>query len=472
MSPGSSSTTTPLSLPLSVPVAMMRAPVDRGETRPLAWRLAQLARLQALLVDAGEPLRQALARDLGKPPLEAGLELVAVEQELRHTRRQLRRWMAPRPCPLPLWALPARAWQQAEPLGCVLIIGPWNYPFQLSLHPLVSALAAGNSCVIKPSEHAPHCAELIAELVARHFPAEVVQVVTGGQAVAERLLQERFDHILYTGGGRVGRLVLAAAAPHLTPVTLELGGQCPAIVIEGADLSVSGRRIAWGKSINAGQTCVAPDHLLVTPALRQPLIEAIASAWRQFHGEDPLSSPDYGSIVNEGHFRRLEGLLAEARRRGQVLIGGRSDASTRRIEPTLLAVDDPDGDPLLQEELFGPLLPLITVPSLERALERVRRGAKPLAIYLFGGDRRARRLLQQSSSSGTVTYNDVVLQAGLVTLPFGGVGASGMGSYHGESGFLTFSHLRSLLSRSFRLDLPFRYPPYHLSPDLLRRLLR
>ncbi|MEB3270223.1 MAG: aldehyde dehydrogenase family protein [Synechococcus sp.] len=470
MSPGALAT--PLSPPLSVPVAMMRAPVDRGETRPLAWRLAQLARLQALLVDAGEPLQQALARDLGKPPLEAGLELVAVEQELRHTRRQLRRWMAPRPRPLPLWALPARAWQQAEPLGCVLIIGPWNYPFQLSLHPLVSALAAGNSCVIKPSEHAPHCAALIAELVARHFPAEVVQVVTGGQAVAERLLQERFDHILYTGGGRVGRLVLAAAAPHLTPVTLELGGQCPAIVIEGADLSVSGRRIAWGKSINAGQTCVAPDHLLVTPALRQPLIEAIASAWRQFHGEDPLSSSDYGSIVNEGHFRRLEGLLAEARRRGQVLIGGRSDASTRRIEPTLLAVDDPDGDPLLQEELFGPLLPLITVPSLERALERVRRGAKPLAIYLFGGDRRARRLLQQTSSSGMVTYNDVVLQAGLVTLPFGGVGASGMGTYHGESGFLTFSHLRSLLSRPFRLDLPFRYPPYRLSPDLLRRLLR
>jgi aldehyde dehydrogenase (NAD+) len=455
-----------------VSVAAMRAPVDQGHTRPLAWRLAQLARLEALLVDARDPLIQALAADLGKPPLEAGLELVVIEQELRLTRRQLRRWMAPRPRPLPLWAQPGRAWQQAEPLGCVLIIGPWNYPFQLSLHPLVSALAAGNSCVLKPSEHAPHCAQLIARLVARHFPAEVVQVVNGDQAVASQLLQERFDHILYTGGARVGRLVLAAAAPHLTPVTLELGGQCPAIVIEGADLAVTARRIAWGKSINAGQTCVAPDHLLVTPALRQPLIEAIALAWKRFHGEDPLASPHLGAIVNDGQFRRLEGLLAGARSRGQVLIGGRSEAASRRIEPTLLAVADPDDDPLLQEELFGPLLPLITVPSLERALERVRRGAKPLAVYLFGGDRRARQLVRQTSSSGMVAFNDVVLQASLATLPFGGVGDSGMGSYHGEAGFLTFSHLRSLLSRPFLLDLPFRYPPYRLSPDLVRRFLR
>ena len=453
-------------------IAAMRQLVQRGESRPLRWRQEQLQRLQTLLTRHEQQLIEALGHDLGKPQLEASMELVLVHQELRLTRSQLRRWMAPEALPLAVFLQPGQASRVCEPLGCVLILSPWNYPLQLCLHPLVHALAAGNTAVLKPSEHAPATGALLAELISANFAAEVVQVVLGDGATAATLLQERFDHIVFTGSGRVGQLVMQAAARHLTPVTLELGGKSPAIVLADADVTVTARRLIWGKGFNAGQTCVAPDHLLVTPALRQPLIEAIASAWRQFHGEDPLTSPDYGSIVNEGHFQRLEGLLAEARRRGQVLIGGRSDASSRRIEPTLLAVDDPDGDPLLQEELFGPLLPLITVPSLEQALERVRRGAKPLAIYLFGGDRRARRLLQQSSSSGTVTYNDVVLQAGLVTLPFGGVGASGMGTYHGESGFLTFSHLRSLLSRPFRLDLPFRYPPYQLSPDLLRRLLR
>ena len=461
----------PVSPLLSMSVEAMRQPVLQGQTRPLAWRLEQLDRLEALLEAAATPLLEALAEDLGKPPMEASFELVAIRQELKLTRRQLRRWMAPRSVGLPAWALPARARLQSEPLGCVLIIGPWNYPFQLCLHPLVSALAAGNSAVLKPSEHAPRTAELIANLMAEHIPSEIVQVVCGDGAVAAALLQERFDHIFFTGGSRVGRLVLAAAAPHLTPVTLELGGKSPAIVLEGADLAVSARRLAWGKSINAGQTCIAPDHLLVTPAQREPLVAAIAAEWRRFHGDDPLRSPHLGRIVNRAQFERLEALLEGARQRGQVLAGGGSDAQASRIEPTLLAVSDPESDPLMQEELFGPLLPVITVPNLTAALQQVRRGAKPLALYLFGGDAGARRELLETSSSGSAVFNDVIIQAGLAELPFGGVGESGMGNYHGEAGFRTFSHQRSVLNRPFWLDLPFRYPPYTMPIKLVERLL-
>ena len=456
---------------LQVPVEGMREPVLEGRTRPLAWRLAQLDRLEALLEAAAEPLLEALAHDLGKPPMEASFERIAIRQELRLTRRQLRRWMAPRTVALPAWAKPGRASLVSEPLGCVLIIGPWNYPFQLSLHPLVSALAAGNSAVIKPSEHAPRTAALIASLVAEQFEADTVQVVCGDGETAATLLQERFDHIFFTGGGRVGRLVMAAAAVHLTPVTLELGGKSPAIVLPGAELATTARRLAWGKSINAGQTCIAPDHLLVTPELREPLVAAIAAEWKRFHGDDPLRSPHLANIVNRSQFERLERLLEGARQRGQVLAGGGSDPETRRIEPTLLEVNDPDHDPLMQEELFGPLLPVLTVPHLEAALQRVRHGSKPLALYLFGGDRDSRRRVLGESSSGGVVFNDVIVQAGLAELPFGGIGESGMGSYHGEAGFRTFSHQRSVLSRPFWLDLPFRYPPYTMSLKLVERLL-
>jgi len=465
------STPAPVRPLLKLPVEAMRQPVLEGRTRPLAWRLTQLQRLEELLEAAATPLLEALADDLGKPAMEAGFERVAIRQELRLSRRQLRRWMAPRPVGLPAWVKPATAAMHPEPLGCVLIIGPWNYPFQLTLHPLVSALAAGNSAVLKPSEHAPRTAALIARLVEEHFPPQIVQVVCGDGEVAAALLQERYDHIFFTGGGRVGRLVLAAAAPHLTPVTLELGGKSPAIVLDGADLNTSARRLAWGKSINAGQTCIAPDHLLVTPSLRDPLVAAIAAEWRRFHGDDPLASPHLGRIVNRAQFERLEALLEGARRRGQVLAGGRSDATTLRIEPTLLAVSDPTDDPLMQEELFGPLLPVISVPDLTAALALVRRRAKPLALYLFGGDRAARRQLLDSSSSGSVVFNDVIVQAGVVQLAFGGVGESGMGTYHGEAGFRTFSHNRSVLSRPFWLDLPFRYPPYTMPLKLVERLL-
>ena len=455
---------------LAVAIEAMREPISQGLSRPLAWRLEQLDRLSRLLSEHEGAVLEALAADLGKPPLEATFELVAIRQELALTRRQLRRWMAPQRAGVALALQPARAHLQAEPLGCVLIIGPWNYPFQLTLQPLVSALAAGNAAVLKPSEHAPHTAALIARLLPLAFPSELVQVVTGDGAVAADLLQERFDHIFFTGGGRVGRLVMAAAAQHLTPVTLELGGKSPAIVLDDADLTVTARRLVWGKGLNAGQTCVAPDHLLVTAAMRDPLIQAMATEIQRFYGEDPLASPDLGAIVNPAQFERLQGLLEGARQRGQVLVGGRCDPARRRLEPTLVAVASTD-DPLMQEEIFGPILPVLTVAGLEEALAQVRQRPKPLALYLFSNDPSAQRRTLETTSSGGVCFNDVVMQAGAAELPFGGVGESGMGTYHGRAGFLTFSHQRSVLQRPFWLDVPFRYPPYAGKLGLVKRLL-
>ena len=361
---------------------------------------------------------------------------------------------------------------RTEPLGCVLIIGAWNYPFELCLHPLLHALAAGNTAVGKPSEHGPASADLLAELQGRHFEQTVVQVVGGDAAEAARLQeQERFDHILHTGGERVGRLVMAAAARHLTPVTLELGGRNPAIVLADADPTIAARRLLWGRCLNAGQTCLAPNHVLVAAGTRQALVAAFREQSQALYGQDPLASPDLGRLVGAARFERLQGLLAQARERGQVLVGGRWDGAARKIEPTVVAVDDPAEDPLLQEELFAPILPLLTVADLEEALTLVRRDPKPLALYLFGGGAAERERALAGIASGSLVVNDTVIQGGMASLPFGGIGASGMGAYHGEAGYLTFSHRRSVISRPLRPDPTIRFPPYAGKQGLIRRLM-
>ena len=448
----------------------MRQLVVGGTTRPLQWRLEQLDRLDAALSAHSDAVLEALAKDLGKPDVEAYFEVVAVRQEISLCRRQLRRWIAPKKVSVPLSQRPGRAEVIAEPLGCVLIIGPWNYPFHLAIQPLVSALAAGNTAILKPSEHAPATAQLISSLIREAFPPEIVQVVQGDGSTAQALLAERFDHIFFTGGERIGKLVMAAAAQHLTPVTLELGGKSPAVVLSDADLEVTSRRLVWGKCLNAGQTCIAPDYLLVERSARASLIQSLSERLTACFGEEPLDSSDLASIVNETQYDRLSALLEQARERGQILLGGTCDPERRRIAPTVIQVNDRE-DPLMQEELFGPLLPILEVDGLEQAIEWINQRPKPLALYLFSSSQPNQETVLNTTSSGGVCFNDVVMQVGVPELPFGGVGASGMGAYHGKAGFDTFSHQRSVLRRPFALDLPFRYPPYAGRLPLMRRLL-
>ncbi len=448
----------------------LRKPVLEGQTRSEYWRRLQLRRMKELIEKHDKKILQALANDLGKPPTEGFFEVIALRQEIKLAEQQLTQWMKPRRVPVPVAFKPGDAMTRLEPLGCVLIIGPWNYPFSLTLQPLISALAAGNTAVIKPSEKAPNTSHLISKLISKHFPKEVVQVIEGDGEVATNLIEHPFDHIFFTGGKEIGQKVLSAASKNLTPVTLELGGQSPAIVLEDADLEVTAKRLIWGKGLNAGQTCIAPNHLLVQEQIKNPLLKAMKTALLNFYGSDPLSSSHLASIINDYHFERLNELLEQASRKGQILFGGDVDKEKCRISPTLIEIQG-SNDPLMAEELFGPLMPVMSFANFDSALEEVRKQPRPLALYLFGGSKKDQKKLIDTTSSGGVCFNDVVMQAGIPDMPFGGVGPSGMGTYHGQAGFETFSHKKSILKRPFWLDLNFRYPPYKLDVGVLKKLL-
>jgi len=448
----------------------LRESVLTGRTRPESWRRSQLKSFEKLLETNEKKVINALKNDLGKPPTEAFFEIVALKQELKLVQKNLHKWMRPKRVKVPMTLQPGEAMVEFEPLGCVLIIGPWNYPFSLTLQPLISALAAGNTAILKPSENAPATSQLIADLIEKHFSKETVRVVQGDATVASRLLEEPFDHIFFTGGGQIGKKIMSAAAKHLTPITLELGGKSPAIVIEGADLSVTARRLVWGKGLNAGQTCIAPDHLLIQHQLKAPLIREMKNALRDFYGTNPLKSIHLARIVNDHQFQRLKDLLNCAKQKGQILAGGEVDDDEKRITPTLIEIQDRN-DPLMEEELFGPLMPILSINSLETAIKDICYQPRPLALYMFGGTTQDQKELLKRTSSGGVCFNDVIMQAGIPELPFGGIGPSGMGRYHGKAGFQTFSHQRSVLKRPFWLDLKFRYPPYNLDISVLKRLI-
>ena len=434
----------------------LRATYDSGLTRPLNWRLQQLRQLQQLLTDHEDSFLQALKSDLGKSNAEGWLtELGYLHSDIKHTMKHLGQWMKPKSVSQPLLAWPGRSQLYPEPLGVVLIIGAWNYPLQLLLSPLVAALAAGNCALVKPSELAPKTAELLERLLPDYLAAEAIQVMNGGADVAQELLSLRFDHIMYTGGGRVGRIVMKAAAEHLTPVTLELGGKSPAVVLADADIDVTARRIAWGKWLNAGQTCIAPDYVLVDESVHDELLNALKKAIQQFFGADPQLAEDYGRIVNQGHFERLVNYLKD----GKIAFGGEYEPQERYIEPTVLTQVNSDS-PLMQEEIFGPLLPLIKIKNLSEAVSFIRAREKPLALYGFSKSQRQLQQLTQQTHAGNQCNNDTLMFMLNPKLPFGGVGPSGMGRYHGKFGFDTFSHLKSVMSRPFKLDPDFRYPPY------------
>lgn len=425
-----------------------------GATLPPAQRRKALQALLAEL-DRREPqLLQALKQDLNKAPFEGYMtELGMIKEELHFHLRHLDGWCKSRRVPTPISQFPARSIRQPEPYGVTLVMAPWNYPLQLSLVPMIGALSAGNCVILKPSAYAPACSQALAELIAACLPRELVAVVEGGRAENQALLEQPFDFIFFTGSPAVGRHVMEMAAQNLTPVVLELGGKSPVIVTADADLPLAARRIAFGKLLNAGQTCVAPDYVLVDRQVKDRLCSLLQEAVIGFLGETPLDHPDYPRIINEKHFHRLEGLLSG----GRILWGGQQKDG--RIAPTLMDEIAP-GAAVMEEEIFGPILPILPYDTLEEAMDFVRRRPKPLALYLFTRDKQIQRRVLSTLPFGGGCVNDTIVHLTSPHLPFGGVGNSGMGSYHGRASFDTFSHYKSILIRGGHPDLPLRYHPY------------
>lgn len=445
-----------------------RAFFRSGVTRSEAFRRAQLQAFLEMLVAHEKDLLDALHADLRKNPQEAyASEIGFLLGEIRHALRHLHGWIKPTRRRAPILAWPSRAFVHQEPFGVALIIGPWNYPLQLLLSPLVGAIAAGNCAVLKPSEFAPQTAELIARMIHATFPAEYITVVQGGQSTAEALLLEKFDTIFFTGSTQTGRAVMSAAARHLTPVTLELGGKSPCIVCADAPLEIAARRIAWGKFMNAGQTCVAPDYVLVDHRVAAAFLATLKQVLREFYGDNPQQNPDYGRIINRRHFDRLAKYLDQ----GTIAHGGHLDADDLYIEPTVLT-ETPVTAPVMQEEIFGPILPILEFREMDALLATLADQPSPLALYLFTHDHDTQEKVLSATRSGGVCINDTITHILGKDLPFGGVGESGMGAYHGRASFDCFSHRRSVLKRSLRSDPMFRYPPHRTSLNTLKRILR
>ena len=440
-------------------VQELRAGFQAGVLSDVESRRAQLRRLRDLFVEQEDRLIDALAADVGKPRIEAyTTEIAFTINEIDHTLKHLNAWTKPEKVRVPITFKPGKATLRPEPLGTVCIIAPWNYPVQLLFAPLVPALAAGNTAVLKPSEVTPSVAALIEELVPKYFDSSTVAVVTGAVKETTALLEERFDHIFYTGNGQVGRVVMRAAAEHLTPVTLELGGKSPAIVAADANIDVAAKRIAWAKFLNAGQTCVAPDYVLVEEQVKDQLLVALADAVTTFYGDDPQLSADYARIVNERHHDRLMKLLSDGGYDATVF-GGTGDRGNRYLAPTVLTGVKPDAA-VMADEIFGPILPVITVGDVGEAIRFVNDREKPLALYAFSSNDETLEHVVANTSAGGVTLNHAVLHLAVPDLPFGGVGESGTGSYHGKSGFDTFSHFKAVLDKPTRPDPALMYPPY------------
>ena len=451
-------------------VASLKETFDAGITAQKSWRVSQLTALKAMVADNAELFEKALAADLGKSSTEAQLtEIGIILGDADYALKHLDSWLKPKKVPVPIAVMPARASIVSEPLGVVLIIAPWNYPMQLLLAPLIGAIAAGNAAVVKPSEMSGETSKLLASLIPVYLDTRAISVVEGAAEETGWLLEQTYDHIFYTGNGRVARIVAEAAAKNLTPTTLELGGKSPVYLDSTADMKVASERIAWAKFINAGQTCVAPDYILGTPEILASFEQHVHAAIEKFFGKDPETSPDYGRIINKRQFDRLKAL----RDSGTVGAVGKPVSTTKYFPPTLLT-DVARDSAVMEEEIFGPILPLIPVSGVEDAIEFIRSKPKPLALYVYSDDAKVRKAFTERTSSGSLVYNVSVAQLSVPDLPFGGVGESGMGAYRGKRSFDTFSHEKSMLSKPLKPEtLSIVFPPYTDSKKkLIKGLLR
>ena len=438
-----------------------------GKTRDIAFRLDALERLKQAIITHEKAICLALEKDLGKSAFESYLtEIGVVISEITHIIKKLRKWTKPKRKSAPLVMFPSKSYIYYEPFGSVLIMSPWNYPFQLAIMPLAAAIAAGNTCIVKPGSYSRSTAEVIKKVLEDCFPDEYVATVLGGREENQALLEEKFDFIFFTGSTEVGKLVMAKASQNLTPVCLELGGKSPAIVLQDADLKLAAKRIIFGKIINAGQTCIAPDYVLVQKALKAQLLEAMIKAIKEFLGDQPEANPDYPKIINAKHFNRLMSLLDDS----EIAYGG--TAQNQKIAPTLL-VDVGFNDLIMQEEIFGPILPIIEYDILEDALLYVESRPKPLSTYLFSNNKKSIEMILNRLSSGGVTINDTLMHYMSRSLGFGGVGESGMGRYHGESGFQVFSNPKAVVRRYKWFDINLRYHPYtKRKQTLIKKILK
>lgn len=435
-------------------VARLRATFDSGKTKPLAWRRSQLEALIRFAKENADVLVEALQADMGKPELEArAADIAQVTQEAKLALKKLKKWTRPqRAGTIPLMG---KSFIVRDPLGVVLIIAPWNYPVGLLLSPLVGAIAAGNAVVLKPSEVTPHTSAALAELLPKYLDTDAIALIEGGVPETSALLEQRFDHIMYTGNGSVAKIVMAAAAKHLTPVTLELGGKSPVIVDRTADIAVTARRIAWGKFMNAGQTCIAPDYVLADATIEEELISELKKSVEQFYVGGTKNNNDYTRIVNERHHARVSNLMEGQ----EIAFGGETRVEDCYIEPTVLRNVSPDSE-IMESEIFGPVLPVLRVQGLDEAIDFINQREKPLALYLFSTDADAETRVLGETSSGGACINGTIMQIGNAKMPFGGVGPSGMGAYHGQHSFETFSHRKAVLRRGFKFDIKMMYPPY------------
>ena len=449
-------------------VKMQRTFFSKGTTKDISFRIQQLKNLGKAIVENEGKILDALRADLRGPAFEAyGAELGFPLHEIDYAIKNLRSWARPSKAPTPLMHLPASSHIYPEPLGVVVIISPWNVPFKLLIDPLVGAIAAGNCAILKPSEISSHTSSTTARIIREHFDPSFVAVVEGGADETQALLAQSFDHVFFTGGTTVGRIVMEAAAKHLTPVTLELGGKTPCIVDKDIHVNHTARRIVWGKFTYNGQNCVAPDYLLVHKAVKGQLLRHMVDCIREFYGEDPSRSPDYGRVINDRHYLRLSQLLGE----GTIVVGGHTNREDCYIAPTIIDNISLDHK-IMQEEIFGPILPVLEYADLEEAIAIVNGRPKPLALYYFSNNRGNHERVLRETSSGGVCINDTNSHILTSFLPFGGVGTSGMGSYQGKASFDTFSHRKAVMKRSSLFDMKTRYPPYKEKLKSLKPLLK
>ncbi|XP_070839906.1 aldehyde dehydrogenase family 3 member A2b [Chaetodon trifascialis] len=442
-------------------VARARKAFETGRSKSLDYRILQLRNIQRFITERQKEISDAMRKDLHRSEVTTQIfETLGVEHEIDLITSKLKEWAAPRPVEKNVMTMMDTVYIQPEPLGVVLIIGAWNYPWALTLQPLLGAIAAGNAAVIKPSEVSVHTAKVMEDLLPLYIDKELYPVVNGGVPETQELLRHRFDHIFYTGSTMVGKVIMEAAAKHLTPVTLELGGKSPCYIDKNCDLSTACRRIAWGKYSNCGQICISPDYVLCEPSIQNQVIAEVKKAIKDFYTDNPKTCPDYGRIINQRHFKRIMAMVEGS----TIAAGGENDESACYIAPTILRDVKPEGK-VMQDEIFGPLLPIMTVSGLDEAIKYINKNEKPLALYVFTHDNKVIQRVKEETSSGALLANDCLVHYSVSSLPFGGVGHSGMGHYHGKFSFDQLSHMRACLIKKLNMEgvNSMRYPPLTLN---------